>query len=245
MRQWKFIGLLAGIAVLAVVVGCELEGGGPLDDEFADTGTTDTGNTTDTGGEVPPERCIADGVCEPGCGGADPDCGVCSCDRQVGRCDAGAPNSTARCDCDPDCAGAGAFACGTDGSCDTYCPSGSDPDCAPPPPAECACDYYRNVCEARSRGSSDVCACDPDCAGGRSACSDDGHCDTFCPDGVDPDCSTEPTCSCDYNPGICEAARRNSNETCGCDPDCEGTAPCKADGHCDTWCPEGEDPDCD
>ncbi len=72
-----------------------------------------------------------------------------------------------------------------------------------------------------------------------SSCSPDGYCDVLCPE--DEDCD----CPCDYN-SACEAADRNSQETCGCDPNCfDGRRACDADQHCDTWCPEGVDPDCD
>lgn len=52
-------------------------------------------------------------------------------------------------------------------------------------------------------------------------------------------------CSCDYYPGVCEAAAVGSTAECLCDPDCAGTATaCGDDDHCDTWCPAGVDPDC-
>ena len=121
--------------------------------------------------------------------------------------------------------------CAEDLFCDPYCLS--DPDC------DCGCDY-NPVCEAMSRDSTEPCDCDPDCRGGGEACSLDDHCDTWCPADVDPDCS----CGCDYNP-VCEVEARGSTVACGCDPDCAGgEVPCGDDGHCDTWCPSGTDPDC-
>ncbi len=131
--------------------------------------------------------------------------------------------------------------CGSDGTCDNFCPPGADPDCDV---ETCDCDYYGGICEADAPDSSDFCDCDDDCGAGDRACSADSHCDTFCPDGFDPDCDDPPACDCDYNDGICEAAERGSSETCACDEDCAGTDACKSDGHCDTWCPDGFDPDC-
>ncbi|MBN1944510.1 MAG: DUF2817 domain-containing protein [Bradymonadales bacterium] len=121
--------------------------------------------------------------------------------------------------------------CAQDGFCDRLCTT--DPDCA------CSCDYNQ-YCEAAARGSDETCPCDPDCEGGLAACSMDGHCDTWCPTDTDPDCP----CSCNFNE-YCEAAARGSAETCRCDPNCQdGQTACSADDHCDTWCPEGVDPDC-
>jgi hypothetical protein len=122
---------------------------------------------------------------------------------------------------------------------ETQCPTGEtcqSGDCV----VLCDCDYYPNVCEASAPGSTIACACDPDCSGGLLPCVLDGHCDTWCPANEDPDCG----CSCDYNE-YCEAADQNSTDTCLCDPDCEPHDwACSDDGHCDTWCPDGEDPDC-
>lgn len=84
-----------------------------------------------------------------------------------------------------------------------------------------------------------VCASDPDCAG--VSCAGDGVCEATCSD--DPDCFG--TCPCDYYGGICEAIEPDTTDKCGCDPTCAGDAEsCGADDHCDTWCPEGTDPDC-
>lgn len=103
----------------------------------------------------------------------------------------------------------------------------------------CVCDFNPDVCEAAVEGSSEACACDPDCDGAE-ACGSDGHCDSWCPPGVDPDCG----CSCDYN-AYCEAAAPGTADTCPCDPDCElHEQACSDDAHCDTYCPEGQDPDC-
>jgi hypothetical protein len=98
------------------------------------------------------------------------------------------------------------------------------------PPSECSEDGY---CES-------ACDDDPDCSD--LDCRDDGECDARCTD--DPDCFGD--CPCDFRTGICEPADDPSTERCGCDPMCRGDGrPCSEDGHCDTWCPEGADPDCE
>jgi hypothetical protein len=107
----------------------------------------------------------------------------CDCDFYPGICEPDAPNSTTPCPCDPDCG----TPCGADGHCDTWCPSGDDPDCS------CVCDY-NEYCEADAPDSDVTCSCDPDCEPHEYACSDDGHCDTFCPAGVDPDCGGVDPC---------------------------------------------------
>jgi hypothetical protein len=141
------------------------------------------------------------------------------------------------CQYDPDCGSAPD--CTSDSWCNPDCATGNDPDCQ----SECSCDY-NEFCEAAAKGSSSTCTCDTDCAGGKSACSADYHCDTFCPTGVDPDCVEE--CSCDNTDGVCEPATKNdpAMTPCDCDDDCVLSEPCDIDGHCDTWCPAGEDPDC-
>jgi hypothetical protein len=106
--------------------------------------------------------------------------------------------------------------------------------------ALCACDFYDGVCEPQSPGSTVPCACDPDCAGGALPCTHDGHCDTWCPPETDPDCE----CACQHNE-YCEAAAPGESATCACDPDCGlHDVACADDGHCDTYCPPGADPDC-
>jgi hypothetical protein len=67
-------------------------------------------------------------------------------------------------------------------------------------------------------------------------------------------------CVCSFADGICEAGDcegsdstdscRNAGgacawECCPCDPDCEASEACIADGFCDTWCITGADPDCE
>ncbi|GMV41835.1 MAG: hypothetical protein AMXMBFR64_35510 [Myxococcales bacterium] len=56
--------------------------------------------------------------------------------------------------------------------------------------ADCTCDY-NPVCEAAMKCSSGKCSCDPECNHGE-ACGADGHCDTWCPTGVDADCAGSP-----------------------------------------------------
>ncbi|MCA9564809.1 MAG: hypothetical protein KC561_15035, partial [Myxococcales bacterium] len=116
----------------------------------------------------------------------------------------------------------------------------------------CDCDHpgLGNVCEAASRNSSATCDCDQDCGAGESACGSDGHCDSWCPEGDDPDC--DPGCECEYfdTAGLCEAESDQSTRECGCDEDCDpaGEQSCQADGHCDNFCDPGgicKDPDCD
>jgi len=122
----------------------------------------------------PTINCGVDEVCTGG------SCVVsCDCDFYAGICEPDSPGSTTACACDPDCTGG--TPCDSDGHCDTWCPSGADPDCT------CACDY-NEYCEAGTQGGTDTCACDPDCELNEEACSDDGHCDTWCAAGWDPDC---------------------------------------------------------
>jgi hypothetical protein len=124
----------------------------------------------------PVVSCDPDEICESG------ECiATCDCDFYPGICEPDAPNSTTACSCDPDCG----TPCGADGHCDSWCPVDEDPDCG------CACDF-NEYCEAEAMDSSTTCDCDPDCEPNEYACSDDGHCDSYCPDGVDPDCGADP-----------------------------------------------------
>jgi hypothetical protein len=135
--------------------------------------------------------CSDDDYCDTACPeNTDPNC-RCNCNYNENVCEARARGSREACICDIDCVPAGQ-ACTRDSHCDSWCPSGVDPDCAPfsgnGQNPSCSCDWNRNVCEARARNTDEICACDPDCAGGLEACKSDGHCDTFCPAGFDPDC---------------------------------------------------------
>jgi hypothetical protein len=125
------------------------------------------------------ESCTGDGFCDSLCE-ADPDC-ECSCDYFTDVCEAAEENTDETCACDPDCAG-DLEACSLDDHCDSYCPTDVDPDC------ECSCDYFTGVCEAAEDGSTATCRCDLDCQSGETACSEDDHCDSWCPAGTDPDC---------------------------------------------------------
>jgi len=95
-------------------------------------------------------------------------------------------------------------------------------------------------------GNEDCASCPGDCGEcgaecGDDACNGDEDCTTCA-----ADCGECPECECDYNGGICEAAENPSTVACDCDPDCEGGGQaCSADGHCDTYCPKNEDPDCE
>jgi hypothetical protein len=107
---------------------------------------------------------------------------VCDCDFTSGICEPDSPGVTTACSCDPDCTGGSA--CASDGHCDSWCPPDSDLDC------DCGCDY-NEYCEAGTQGGTDTCACDPDCELNEVACEDDGHCDTWCAAGWDPDCGED------------------------------------------------------
>lgn len=89
------------------------------------------------------------------------------------------------------------------------------------------------ICDGR-------CSNDPDC--GSQDCTAGNTCNSRCT--MDTDCRQK--CPCDFNKDICEPVEENSTVRCGCDPDClnQDAAPCTKDGHCDTWCPTGTDPDC-
>ena len=64
------------------------------------------------------------------------------------------------------------------------------------------CDWTPGICDAQFRCRDIHCFCDPDCYVEDAAeagtyldapvCSDDAHCDSWCPTGVDPDCASEP-----------------------------------------------------
>ena len=174
--------------------------------------------------------CEADGYCNPHCVDeegtpTDEDCNpvtplnsedssksdTCDCDYWGFVCEAAAKCSTHPCPCDPDCAGSVGHdeilvgeiaACNADEHCDSWCPTGADPDCEghewdgkqcdTPTPAGPSfglseCDYFSQICDASADGTAE-CADDPDCDGETSACSQDGACDIKCAEGADPDC---------------------------------------------------------
>ena len=111
----------------------------------------------------------------------------------------------------------------------------ADP-CAPKP----TCDYNNGICEPKldykSSGCMDdveACPIDEDCTVSQGPCESDSHCDTWCPEGLDPDCD----CSCDSLPSICDSNGEGRGEACACDPDCSGQAePCALDTYCDVNC---------
>ena len=165
--------------------------------------------------------------------------GICSVDC-VDECDTeGAQDCTA--------SGDGYMVCSMDHDADDCYEWGPVISCDPGDTCQggecvtpCDCDFHPGVCEPDGPNSTTACPCDPDCGGGTQPCGDDGHCDSWCPPGEDPDCD----CYCDYNE-YCEAESAGSTDTCECDPDCRlHDYACSDDGHCDTFCPEGSDPDC-
>lgn len=222
MRLDRLMMTLLALALMNLTA-CEV-----LDDlADADGGSADSTGTSDvTGAACGDGTCATDEYCD-------------TCPDDCGACDT------------PSC-GDGACTQGEDcGSCPQDC------DCP------CECDHnVQGVCEADHPGTSASCACDPDCDS-QGACISDGHCDTYCPDGDDPDCNTacdksahydpdcktsQAACSCDYHNDVCEMeVKHDANmKPCYCDSDCydEFTDPCVDEGHCDTWCPAGQDPDC-
>lgn len=168
-----------------------------------------------------PPDCSADGYCNPDCSN-DPDCQL-NCE-QDNFCNTLCPAKA-----DPDCP-----VCELDGTCDARCTA--DPDCG------CTCNFNPGICEPQAKGQTTACSCDPDCLPDKKPCALDGHCDSWCPANTDPDCGS---CDCNFNDGICEPQSKGTTTPCPCDPDCaNGKQPCAADGHCDSWCPTGTDPDC-
>lgn len=124
----------------------------------------------------PDTDCPGDQTCQDG------ECGdYCDCDNEAGICEAGAPNTTTPCACDPDCG----TPCESDGYCDDWCTPPQDPDCG------CSCNT-NEYCEAEYAGTADTCSCDFDCEPHEYACMDDAYCDSRCPSGVDPDCGEDP-----------------------------------------------------
>jgi hypothetical protein len=152
--------------------------------------------------------CSLDTFCDTLCA-SDPDCGSCACDRDNGRCDAADdytdPDNAGIdqffCACDPDCVGE-TDACPAGDGCDPYC-GARDGDCS------CNCDFFDGICEADNDHSTDKCTCDDACAGNAKACTEDGHCDTFCDPtnpvagGTEYICADVPDCSESSSSGRC------------------------------------------
>ena len=239
--------------------------------------------------------CAEDDLCDDWCpAGADLDCGAvevcdpalwydedckdpdCACDYHDAICEIGAKDdpNLKPCFCDEDC-GVTDEACSADEHCDTWCPDQTDPDCGAAPDCDplalydadcksddCACDYFDAVCEIEDVDHPDQkpCFCDVDCGDGDAPCGGDGHCDSWCLDGADPDCDAgcdaeawydldckDLDCTCDYYGDVCEMETVDDpfEKPCFCDWDCgPEDDPCAAEGHCDSWCPDQADPDC-
>ena len=85
------------------------------------------------------------------------------------------------CDHDPDC---DQQDCRTDGRCNFACVSDRDCD------GSCACDRNPLICEVRSPGTTELCACDAGCQVAPATCVADQVCDSGCPAGRDPDCKS-------------------------------------------------------
>ncbi|NUN14159.1 MAG: hypothetical protein HUU55_11045 [Myxococcales bacterium] len=145
------------------VTACEVEDSeGDATGTTDTTGGSDTTGGEDTGGgECPsPTLCGEDGFCNILCGEnnglpIDFDCNIntpansdkadnktspnsCSCDYWGFVCEASEKCTSTPCDCDADCADVCTDAtliapCGADDHCDTWCPTGVDPDCAGDP----------------------------------------------------------------------------------------------------------------
>jgi hypothetical protein len=107
----------------------------------------------------------------------------------------------------------------------------------------CTCsttNYYLPECSCRSTDDTGTgCHDDGDGADPAVRCVSDGFCDSACPNGTDPDCSS---CSCDRNPDACNTASYGSTSDCSCDPNCTSVDhACGADDYDDTYC--NSDPD--
>jgi len=152
-------------------------------DDYNEDGCLEWGPVSD----CPGEQTCQEGMCGD----------YCTCDKETGICEADSPNTTTPCSCDPDCG----TPCQADGYCDYWCAPGADDDCG------CICDF-NEYCEAEAQGSSTSCPCDIDCELHEYACSDDGHCDSYCPSGVDPDCGEDPC-----RPRYMRVGYRNADET--------------------------------
>lgn len=222
------------------------------------------GADPDTAGGAGPQRgrpggdatCAADGFCnQAGCAGphggtTDPDCqgpGPCDCDWYDWVCEASARCSSETCACDADChtAGVSDIACTADSHCDTWCPTGVDPDCGGAVNEDCAPGPTSgDYCGEESVACPDGVVCPPG-----STCYD---VDCVCPfDKVWVNCEGVP-CSADWAncPDSNVRCITDTISNCGagvnvCTEDgglCPGNSSCDAD-----WCscPPGSTPvDC-
>jgi hypothetical protein len=200
-----------------------------------------------TGAFLCPLSRRGDGVCDCGCGAADPDCGGAGCDAwgcnvagcerclladgSFGPCPAPAAfecepgaQSNGQCDCgcgnlDPECQ---ARACTEPGctavACELCHAEGGAPIACPPPPAGWWC-----AADARDDGVCD-CGCgaaDPDCGG--AGCSD-GACDAEVCERCHDEFGRSLPCAAHFTCGD-EAYADGALCDCGCgaaDPDCGG-----------------------
>ena len=200
--------------------------------------------TREEGGESSAEEefgCELDGMCNFLCVDVegtpqDPDCNPnvpgkgesaqqnpsCDCDYWGFVCEAASQCSSTACDCDPDCAHPTETIepCGADLHCDTWCPTGTDWDCA-------------NLSE-----DGKYCAAPGDESGGEPEPEE--------PESMNEEGGDERTDSCDESVGFCDAVE-GTVEACPVDPDCDGILffPCEGDGYCDGKCADGSDPDCE
>ncbi len=85
------------------------------------------------------------------------------------------------CPVDPDCQKEN---CTADGRCNFACTDDRDCDGV----GACACDRDPLICEVRTPGTTELCACDAGCQVNPVTCSADGTCDHGCAAGSDPDC---------------------------------------------------------
>ena len=176
------------------------------------------------GADAPPS--CPDGTCDNGetCKTCAKDCGPC-CPN--GKCDYGESCNSCAADCGPCKPGQ----CGGGDGCNPACGIDGDPDCDP----QCGCNWHspvpgsgktlkdsKKVCEPEAPDTTQPCHCDPDCWD-QQTCSGDGHCDTWCPEGKDPDCGGTTGCG----DGTCDVV---GPETCSsCPQDC---GPCTAGKVC-------------
>ena len=193
------LGLIV-LCSLMLATGCELDSGDDADAEDVGVETSGTPDATlDTA-----EDCSANDICNPACA-ADPDCTTCDCDRQNNVCNVSTDYTDSACGCDPDCS-TRSTCDDDDGVCDTYCHA-RDNDC------DDDCNWYEDVCEAEANHSSERCDNDPDCTGSDAACSNDGHCDTFC----------DPTTSASQPLAGCTEIPEYDCKDPDCDEDCDGS----------------------
>ncbi len=264
MRRLASLFVLAAIALLLTIVGCEALVGDSstlakyliVDGTSVDGGTDATildssPPPADGGGDAPEASCAPDDLadCDGGCGVKKNRCGtVIAC----GGCPAGqtcggpAPGSTVNianvCGvgaCTPECANR---ACGLTDGCESICAFGGCP-------VGLAC--MGGVCKCGPSTCSGCCGTDGQC---HSGVGDPAGCGTggvVCQPTVNGKCTKtacggngQPCCggSACTSPLACE-----DGGFCGCTPKCDSTTKCGADDGCGgvcqagwNMCPEGE-----